>query len=202
MGKPAFLPELALRAAPMKVSVVGREIKMLRPICDTCQRGKAPMLWWKTCPHNPYVSAVPVEVTEPKYETEVVDGKETGRKKLVGQDKYIRWEERPNWVQISHNMRINSMALVGRKQRNNGFIFPHELRSPEYPDGIADPCEFRDCFIQTDLMDTRWGKFCRKTEAQLVGHDIRMSGGGGALEIGDTPQSLAKQARQLEDVPL
>ena len=125
MGKPALIPELARQPALIKVSVVGREMKMLRPICDICQRGKTPMLWWQTCKHNPYVSAAERRVVQPKYEPEVVGGKETGRQKLVGQEEFIAWEERPNWVQVSHNMRINSMANLSRKRRNLGFIFPH-----------------------------------------------------------------------------
>jgi hypothetical protein len=94
------------------------------------------------------------------------------------------------------------MMVVQRKMRTRGYIFPHDLRTPAYPYGIADPCEFRDCFHQEDVKDYRWGRFCRVLEAQLVGHDHRMSEGGGALEIGDTQQSIDKQRAQLESVPL
>jgi hypothetical protein len=201
--EPARFPEFDQRPAAIKVSVVGREVKMLRPICSTCQRNRKTVAieWWKRCTHNPYCQSVEVEKVENVYEDEVVDEKPTGRKRLVRVDTFKAWEERPNWTQVSVNWRINAGHLVRRKLRG-GFILPQDLRTPSYPAGIAPCCEYRDCFVQSGLVEYRWGWFCRKEEAQLVGHDARMEGGGGALEVGDNPKSLEKQARQLAEVPL
>lgn len=194
--KPEIIP--GMRRASIRVTVVGRDIKMLRPICATCQRGSdIPEDWWKSCTHGPYVSAVEVSETKPQYED-----LDDGTKRLTGRETIVHWEERPNWVQVPHHPRVGSETMVERKQRRYGFIFPEELRSPLFPNGIVNPCEFRDCFIQTELKDYQWGRFCRKVEAQLVGHDLRMDGGGGALEIGEGMQSAEKQRRQLEAVPL
>lgn len=192
---PAILD--GLRRANIRVTVVQRTIKLLRPICATCQRGAnvAPD-WFKRCEHNPYISIRKESTKVPLYE-DLPDG----RKKLVGQDEIHSWHEQPNWVQVPLSPRISSGLAVERKMRA-GFILPEDLRTPEYPNGIKNPCEFRDCFAQKGLKGYRWGTFCRLREAQLVGHDMRMEGGGGALEIGDGVKSAEKQAKQLADVPV
>ena len=196
--RPAVIPEWNELVANIKVTSVGREITMLRPICDSCQRPKRTLYqWWLKCQHNPYVQVVPVTTKVTRYE-DLGDG----RKKVTGIDEIEHYEERPNRVQVSAWRRINSGVLVERKMRRAGFIMPDQLRTPTYPNGIANTCEYRDCFVQEGLIQTRWGVFCRTLEAQLVGHDARMDGGGGALEIGDTPQSQEKQRMQLEAVPL
>ncbi len=195
-GKPALLPDMP--RAGIRPSQVGRRVKMLRPICATCQRGKdTPEDWWRTCTHNPYVTIAQKTSKVPVYED-----LEGGRKKLVGTDTIVEWFEQPNWVQVSATPRINHGVEVSLKRARYGFILPEEVRSPEFPDGIANCCEYRDCRIQTNLKTYRWGRFCRLLEAQLVGHDARMSGGGGALEIGEGPQNLEKQRAQLEEVPV
>lgn len=197
-GQPAIIPEWNEQIGPLKVTVIGREITMLRPICDLCQRPKRTQPgWWLKCPHNPYAQIVPVRSKNTVYET-LPDG----RRRVKGIEEFETLEERPNRVQVSAWRRINSGVLVERKRRRNGFILPSELRTEMFPFGVANTCEFRDCFVQENLISTRWGNFCRKIEAQLVGHDARMDGGGGALEVGDTQQSQEKQAMQLEQVPL
>lgn len=199
---PVILPNM--RRANLRVSVVGRNPKMLRPICATCQQGQAvPEDWWKTCPHDKYTTVGYHTETVRKYE-DVVDaeGSPTGQKRLLGTEEISTPYERPNWVQPANHPRIGSGVLVNKKRRRYGFIFPEELRSAEYPNGIANPCDFRDCFWQEGVKEYRWGRFCRKVEAQLVGHDLRMDGGGGALEIGDTQKSQEKQRTQLEAVPV
>jgi hypothetical protein len=194
---PAYLPELENRIARIKVTSVGRFIKMLRPICATCQRGQFPWDWWKRCKHNPYITIAEDRRSAPKYETG-----EDGRTRVTGTETFVEFREQLNWVPVSLNKRISSGSTVQRKRRISGFIFPEELRTPTYPNGVAPPCEFRNCFRQKDVKEYRWGRFCRRIEAQLIGHDIRMDGGGGALEVGQDSKSQEKQRRQLEEVPL
>ena len=194
--KPAVLK--GMRRAAIRVTSTGRTIKMLRPICATCQRGQeVPADWWKDCTHDPYISVVEVSEGRKKYED-----LEDGTKRLVGTETIVHVEARPNWVQVPHSMRVGSMLMVDRKQRRAGFLMPEDLRSDAYPDGIANPCEFRNCFLQEGVKEYVWGRFCRKIEAQLIGHDIRQDSGGGALEIGDGVQSQEKQLRQLAEVPV
>jgi hypothetical protein len=194
--KPALIP--GLRRAAIRVSAFQRRIKLLRPICATCQAGQdVPEDWWKTCDHNPYISVVEKVDRHPKYED-----LENGKKRITGYEEIASWEERPNWTQVTLHPRINNATGVERKMRRYGFIFPEELRSPLFPDGIANCCEFSNCFVQKDLKQYIWGTYCRRVEAQLVGHDIRMSGGGGALEVGVGQQAAEKQRGQLEEVPL
>lgn len=194
--KPAIIP--GLRRATIRNTRVLRRVKMLRPICATCQRGPdVPEDWWKNCTHNPYVTIAEKPVTTPVYE-DLPDG----RKKLTGTETIVEWFERPNWVQITAIPRVNNASQVTQKRQRHGFIMPSELRSPEFPNGIADCCEFNNCFIQEGVKQYRWGRYCRDTEARFVGHDARMSGGGGALEVGDSPQSIEKQRAQLEAVPI
>ena len=193
---PAILPDM--RPGPIRPSVVGRYIKMLRPICATCQRGPGvPEDWWKRCAHNPYISVAYQVETVRRYE-DLPDG----RRRLVGTETIETPYERPNWVQVPAFPRVGSGLLVQKKRRRYGFIFPEELRSPEYPNGIANPCEFRDCWVQEGVKEYQWGRYCRLIEAQLVGHDARMDRGGGALEIGDSQKSVEKQRKQLEEVPV
>lgn len=206
---PAILPNLP-RATNLKFSSTGREIKLLRPICSTCQRGKGyPWDWWKRCQHSPYVKVASRSVDLPRYEPEIVDGNPTGRNRLMGTDTFEEPIEVLNWMQISAFPRlIGTVNKVAAKRAHFGFIFPHELRTPGYPNGIADPCEFRDCFYNgnpdgtTDIKTYRWGRFCMEMEARLVGFDYRQDGGGGALEVGDNAKSLEKMQRQLEEVPI
>ena len=134
--KPAIIPEWNDLVANIKVTSVGREITMLRPICDICQRPKRTIFqWWLKCEHNPYVQVVPVKTKVTQYE-DLGDG----RKKVTGVDEIEHYEERPNRVQISAWRRINSGVLVERKMRRSGFIMPDQLRTPTFPYGIANTC--------------------------------------------------------------
>lgn len=193
---PAILKDT--RRARLRASVVGRYIKMLRPICATCQRGhNVAEDWWRSCTHEPHIAV--------GYKTEVhrrYEDLEDGSRKLVGTDTIEVPFERPNWVQVPLMNRIGGGRLVDKKRLRYGFILPEDLRSAEYPNGIANPCEYRDCFWQEDIKEYRWGRFCRRREAQLFGHDQLMDKAGGALEIGETEYSIGKQTRQLDGVPL
>lgn len=192
-GEPTILPDWTM--ANVTASVVGREIKMLRPVCATCQRGKNYAWdWWKRCPHSPYVALAEVPVTQPVYED--VPG-QPGKKKLVGTETIVEWVERPIHTQISALSRVSGTRnQVMRKHDVFGFIFPEELRTPTFPNGIKNPCEFRDCFNQVGVKQYRQGRFCRDIEAQLVGFDE----GPGALEVGEGDQNLQKQRSQLERI--
>lgn len=203
VGEPAIIPEW--ERSSINSSTCGRSVKMFRPICATCQRGKeTPWDWWKRCTHNPYISMAEIHTRVPRYDDKDADGNPlpAGRKRLVGTDDLVEWVERPNRVPVALGPRVYGQLRLDRKRRIWGFIFPHELRTPTYPNGIADPCEYRNCYKQEGVKQYRWGRFCRELEARLVGHDARMDGGGGALEVGDSDKSREKQARQLEAVPL
>lgn len=188
---PVFIP--SLQQAGIRISSVGRSVKMLRPICATCQRGRNyPRDWYLRCTHNPYVGRKRLEEKVAVYEN-LADG----RKKVIGEDVIHSWEPWPNWVQVATRPRIDSDKRVLRK-RGMGFIAPEEVRSPEYPAGIASVCDYRECFSQVGLKQTRWGRYCRDIEAQLVGQDQRP----GALEIGERVENREKREAQLEEVPL
>jgi hypothetical protein len=176
-----------------------RSITMLRPICKTCKDAdNVPLGWFLDCPHDPYVSVVPVEVKVPRYE-DLPDG----RKRQTGVDTFLEYRPRPNIVDIALTPKINGGQGV-KMARGKGFILPSELRSPHFPAGIADACQFRDCRKQEGLKqytteeetgERDWGTYCRKMEAQLVWKVEHPD--SGALEIGWDESSRNKRRAQL-----
>jgi hypothetical protein len=202
-GKPAILSG---QPRARRLMTAGRTVKLLRAVCKLCDtsfRG-----WQKKCPHNPYIGLVPKEYKVPKYEDILDDeGNPTGRKKVVGTDTEIEWESRPNWKEVTVNERLGGLTRVGQAL-GRGCIFPEDVRSPEFPDGIAPTCEFRGCRQQTQpdgrpLIKTSWGNFCREIEAKFARIDqTGFTGTNKRLEVGFNTMSLEKQRKQLEATPI
>lgn len=171
------------------------QVKMLAPMCDTCADrvgGKNALQhgWWTTCDHDPYVSFRDREVTQPVYE-DLADG----TKRLMGTETILVPEAVPNWRQVTHGKGTKYGKGVEEALRN-GWIFPQQLRSPLWPEGIKRRCQFRDCFGE-NVKKYNQGWFCSSREAKLV----RVAEKGVTLEIGGiSPDSDEKRARQLEEV--
>lgn len=175
-----------------------REIKMLRPICASCQRGdNVPRDWFTDCTHDPYVSVVEIPEVTNVYEDVEVDG-ET-RKQLTGTKTLVRYEPRPNWGSATDYKGVNSGRGV-QKALRKGWIFPEDLTSPAWPNGIKPRCMFRECMAE-DIKQYRNGSFCREIEAKLVAVAEKGAGNkSGAFEIGFNARSAEFQAKQLDQI--
>lgn len=175
-----------------RLSMGQRSITMLRPVCRICQRtDNVPWDWYTTCPHDPYVTVVTRRVNEPEYGPENPDGS----REVIGTRVVETYEVRPNVQETALTMRVNSGDGV-IKARKKGFILPSELRSPAYPGGIADACQFRDCKYQQGLVAYRNGTYCREIEALLVAIDEQ--GEAFEVELG-TDVSRKVRERQLAE---
>lgn len=156
-----------------RIVVHGREIKMLRPICKTCEDEAGgvkylPRGWMAQCSHDPFVSYSQMEKKVPVYEDDLdPQGRRTGRKKLKTTETVIEEVATPNWVSISQSAGINSGKGPDQALRD-GFIFPQQLRSPLWPEGIKRRCQFRDCFAEDIKHYPGVGWFCRDEEAAMV----------------------------------
>jgi hypothetical protein len=198
-GAPAILPEW--RQAP-RLRGGHRSFTMLRPVCRICERlDNAPRDWWRLCSHDPFVTMVPHPEIVRDWEDEVVDGVKTGRRlvKPGSERQVVSYEPRPNHTNRSVNGRSNGGYGLAAA-RFKGCIFPEELRSPHYPNGIANTCEFHDCRKQTELKEYQNGRYCRQEEAALVYFDET----GTPLEVGlgNSPYSRNQRAAQLAGAPV
>ena len=174
MGAPAILKGLRPAA---RIEFGFREIGMLRPVCKTCQSGaNVAKDWYVNCEHEPYVGTRTIKTVTRRYE----DGQD-GERIVVGTDEQTVERPFPNLVKVSAAVIINS-GLGVEKGRLKGYILPSELRCEAYPDGIADFCEFRDCFQQEGLVQYEHGRFCREGEAIAA---YRAANGREAIEIHD-----------------
>ncbi len=154
-----------------------RSITMLRPICRSCQYAEnAPRDWYRSCRHEPYVTIVEEKEDVPEMTDELVDGVPTGRRIIGKITQVVTYHPQPNATKRELMVSSNSNQGVNIA-RAKGCIFPSQLRSKYYPNGIADTCEFVGCFKQTDLkvyeMQTEvgmqvMGRYCRRDEAALV----------------------------------
>ncbi len=197
-GQPALIPEW--RSTP-RVRVGIRSLTMLRPVCRICEAGdNAPLDWYRSCRHDPYVTQVPIDEQVPEYEPEMVNGVPTGRQLVKGMRTARRWEPRPNAVGISVSEGTNGGVETGRRHaRAKGFIMPSELRSPSYPDGIRDTCQFHDCKQQQGLKRYTVGIFCREMEAQLVWHVET----GKTIHVGEwSPDAIQARTDQLQEAQI
>lgn len=145
----------------------GREIKMLRPACKTCEDNFGgtkfvPRGWQNDCPHDPFVSYSERPVQSPKYETD-----DDGVKRLVGTETVMQQIATPNWVSISQDAGINA-GRGPQRALQRGYIFPQQLRSPLWPEGIKRRCNFRECFKEDLRYYQGVGWFCSPEEAALV----------------------------------
>ena len=163
-----------------------REIKMLRPICKPCEEAAGGVKylepgWFTSCEHDPYVSVREIKTTEPEYKDILVekdvlgeDGEPTGEKEMAptgekevtGTKTVSKWVSKPNWVSITHASGMNKGRGVDRALRR-GFIYPQQLRSPAFPEGIKMRCMFRECYDER-IKQYKNGWFCREVEAKLV----------------------------------
>jgi len=155
----------------VRLKPCSRELKMLRPICATCEdaAGGAVYLepgWYLTCEHDPYVSVAERKTERPVYEDEIEDDKPTGRKRITGTETISEFVPTPNWVSVTHASGMNKGKGIDRALRR-GFIYPQQLRSPAYPEGIKMRCMFRECYRE-DIQQFKNGWFCREVEAKLV----------------------------------
>ena len=197
-GKPAIIPEW--RRATRLGSSGERSITMLDPRCKLCQTAdNAGRDWYRNCPHDPYVTVVPVKEQRPVLEDELdAEGEPTGRKKITGMEEFVSYHPRPNTREISLSMGVNSGKGV-EWGRAKGFILPSELRSPTYPNGIAEACQYRDCKYQLGLKEYTSGTFCRKEEAQIVWYRET----GTTIEVGEwSPEARQNRAKMLEDAQI
>jgi hypothetical protein len=176
-GKPAFLQGLPRSRNPR---LGQRRVKMLRPICREGCAGLS-VDWWRTCPHDPYIGVGERRLKTPVYS----EPREDGTVIVEGMEETVSWQPRPNWLEVTVSMKVNSGNGVAR-QRAKGAILVTELRSPAFPRGIAAMCEFRGCYWQHGLLNTRYGSFCKEIEAKRVAQDQSDGDGNplyGATEI-------------------
>lgn len=174
------------------------EIKMLRPVCRTCEEevgGKkylAP-LWFEECPHDPYVSYAEKPVQQPVYEP--VDAENpNGPKRIVKVDTIVTIEPKPNWTSVTHGGGVNSGRGMTRALWK-GFIYPQQLRSPMFPNGIKRRCQFRDCYAE-DVKRYENGWFCREIEAKLV----KLSDSEETFQVNFDRRSEKLQQSQLDKI--
>ena len=184
------------RATRMKPC--SREIKMLRPICKACedQAGGVKYLepgWFLSCEHDPYVSVREVKTKIPQYKDVKADGELTGEKEVTGEKTVSKWVTKPNWVSITHASGMNKGKGVDRALRR-GFIYPQQLRSPAFPEGIKMRCMFRECYSE-DIKQFKNGWFCREDEAKLV----KVSDSEEVWEVGQFSVRSDKIQRQILD---
>ena len=184
-----------------------RSLTMLRPICRSCQGAdNAGRDWYQNCKHEPYVTITERKEDVPEMVDEMVDGEPTGRRIISKITQAVSYHPRPNIVGIELSMGSNS-GMGPSIARAKGYIFPSQLRSRYFPNGIADTCEFVDCRKQTDLKVyetqtengmTVVGRFCRKEEAQLVWYHSYAN--GGVIEVGEwSPEARQNRTRMLAE---
>jgi hypothetical protein len=175
-----------------------RSVKMLRPVCRICEgRGRRARDWLPGCTHDPYITMARIP-DAPQFEDMLDDeGKPTGHQRLV-EGAVSHFEPKPNVAEITLSMKVNSGMGV-EKQRAKGFILPSELRSPHFPNGIAEACQFRGCREQKNLKPYGpsgvVGTYHRDREAALVMYSEKES--LGALEIGWNANSEELRNDQL-----
>lgn len=190
-GQPAILADWYQLPNP---KFGGREIKMLRPVCRTCEGRFG---WWLTCPHDPYVSMAEIREQLPEWGPDLPDG----RKQQVGWKTAVAYRPVPNRTQVSLSLKVSSGSTVETKRRTAGFIFPSELRSPHFPNGIAEACQWRGCFYQIGLKpygsDGSVGTFCREEEAGLALFHEDAPAQGELLASGFDRNSARKRQQQL-----
>ena len=172
-----------------------RRIKMLRPICSNGCEGLTAD-WYATCPHDPYIGVGEKRVTTPVYS----EPREDGSVIVEKMEERVTFEIRPNWAEVTVSMKVNAGQGVERARRK-GFILPTELNSPAYPNGIARLCEFRGCYWQHDLLDTRFGVFCKEIEAKRVAQDRQTATARCSTE---PPRSTTwlKAGKQLDEIAI
>ena len=176
------------RAQNLRVGLRG--VVMLRPACDKgCQEGEVSPDWYLACEHDPYVGVREKRVEVPIYSEPLDDGSVI----VERMEERVSWEVWPNFAEAVVDLRVNSGRGV-EKARGKGWILPQELRSPAYPNGIAEMCQFRGCRWQNGLVNYRNGTYCREVEARMIGARETDASGNmvyGAMPIGDDRKRTA-----------
>src|SRR3990172_5419783 len=117
------------------------------------------------CEHDPYVTLAERKVEQPVYEP-VDPGDLDKGQRVIRTETLVTYEPVPNWVSVTHGGGVNRGRGVDRAMRRR-YIFPQQLRSPAWPNGIKRRCQFRDCFAE-NLTKYVNGWSCRELEARLV----------------------------------
>lgn len=166
-GQPAKLRGLH-RAAPGQIGTGHRAVKMLRPICNICapDTSQAAAHWWTDCPHDPYIGEKGEIITDREYATDP-----SGGRYVSSESSRTVLRPWPNFVPISRVTRISSGLGPEYKRAFHGFILPSELRNEAFPNGIADCCEYWECYYQDDLQEYSTGTFCQEDESVAVYQD-------------------------------
>lgn len=139
-----------------------RALKMVRPICPTCQGIDALADWHVKCEHDPYFTKKPHVKKVDKFEVQDVDGVE--REVLVGQDTRTFLVREPNITEVVVSVRSNDGRSVEKKRRY-GF---KEL--PEV--GYAPMCQMYACGKAFPAVATEYGDYCSENHAKLCVADI------------------------------
>lgn len=153
-----------------KMTPSSREVKLLRPECVDCEKAAGGLryldpLWFENCPHDPYVSIAQVQTKVPIYEP-LDPANPSGPQRIVREEVQVTFVPKPNWTSATHASGVNKGRGV-HKALWKGCIYPQQLRSPIFPEGIKMRCMFRDCYSE-DIKQYQSGWFCREYEAKMV----------------------------------
>lgn len=162
-----------------RTAIPSREVKMIAPHCEPCQK-KGLRNWWEKCPHNPYYSQAPRSISVPVLACsacgeEVEQGTATHCDQmsfeLRGTKDKVEYENVPNTRSVPVNEAQNSGQGVP-KQIAKGWKFPQDI-------GIAPMCEYPRCYEPNPKIRTPWGNYCTDGEARAVGLPLM----GDAVEV-------------------
>lgn len=171
-----------------------RTIKMLAPVCASCQERNL-RNWWERCQHNPYFSPSPRRISVPVLAC-VVCGEEVSPGTAFHCDQTnfeVRGSKETVQTEMVANTRevpVDEGNLSGRaveRARSKGWKMPEEL-------GIAPMCQFQGCWNPNPKVRTSWGDYCSEVEARIIGHGQT----GEAVEV----HSQRKRNQQLMEVSL
>lgn len=137
----------------LSLARVGRAIKMMKPLCEPCQRLGGQ--WWENCEHDPYYSHVEREINEP-----VIEEHEDGTREIVGRRVTVVEDVVPNIRQIG-TMRNQSSGVGVEKALAKGFKHLPDM-------GIQPMCEYLNCFSHDIAVRSRYGNFCSEGQARQV----------------------------------
>jgi hypothetical protein len=161
-----------------------RCIKVFRPKCETCQRGRLTAArWWETCEHEPYFTTFYIPITEDETRMD-----ENGDLEVIGQKTKKIKRQVPNTGQVMLDIGANSGEGLRKAKEEKGFKEPEEM-------GYAPICQYRDCWTDNPShKHARYGDYCREMELRVIAAQIQ----GIKLE-----QNIAeKRAQQLASVAI
>lgn len=140
-----------------------RAIKMVRPVCKTCQIGGDELVgWWDTCEeegHDPYWHLQPKVLRIPIY-VEDDDGDlvlDEAKTKAKSRTKFIRL---PNITEVLLQTQNNSGEGPTKMYKRKGFKLPRDV-------GARPLCEASGCGKSLPKIRTSMGDFCSVRHAKL-----------------------------------